>query len=226
MVTLQQYDEFTNKNYNPIEKFNIFLNEFNNSWNKFSTYEDKGFRIRKGLIINFFMDYNWKKLNFPEEGKLDYIKKYITDLKLRSDDEDYIYYHDVICKIIITQLGAQVDRENPQNALIIKTEKKVQEKIKRMIETYIGKNHKKEKGKKNITIAYNPLTSHLYFKTSYLYIKTFITFYKENADFLHQLEGEQMDEQIDNSQIPDEIQEGNSYSNIALSFKSNKKLIK
>ena len=25
MVTLQQYDEFTNKNYNPIEKFNIFL---------------------------------------------------------------------------------------------------------------------------------------------------------------------------------------------------------
>ena len=226
MVTLQQYDEFTNKNYNPIEKFNIFLDEFNNSWNKFSTFEDKGFRIRKGLIINFFMDYNWKKLNFPEEGKLDYIKKYITDLKLRSDDEDYIYYHDVICKIIITQLGTQVDRENPQNALIIKTEKKVQEKIKRMIEAYVGKNHKKEKGKKNITIAYNPLTSHLYFKTSYLYIKTFITFYKENADFLHQLEGEQMDEQIDNSQIPDDIQEGNSISNIALSFKSNKKLIK
>ena len=226
MVTLQQYDEFTNKNYNPIEKFEIFLNEFNNSWNKFSTYEDKGFRIRKGLIINFFMDYNWKKLNFPEEGKLDYIKKYVTDLKLRSDDEDYIYYHDVICKIIIAQLGSQVDRENPENALIIKTEKKIQEKIKRMIEGYIGKNHKKEKGKKNITIAYNPLTSHLYFKTSYLYIKTFITYYKENAEFLHQLEGLQIEEQIDNSQIIEDIQEGNSASNIAFSLKNNKKIIK
>ena len=226
MVTLQQYDEFTNKNYNPIEKFQIFLTEFNNSWNKFSTYEDKGFRIKKGLIINFFMDYNWKKLNFPEQGKLDYIKKYITDLKLRSDDEDYIYYHDVICKIIIEQLGAQVDKTNPKNALIIKTEKKVQEKIRRLIENYIGKYHKKEKGKKNITIAFNPLTTHLYFKTSYLYIKTFITFYKENAEFLHQLEGEQNEEQIDNSQIIEDIPDGNSASNIALSLKSNKKLIK
>ena len=226
MVTLQQYDEFTNKNYNPIEKFEIFLNEFNNSWNKFSTKEDKGFRIKKGMIINFFMDYNWKKLNFPEQGKLDYIKKYITDLKLRSDDEDYIYYHDVICKIIIAQLGSQVDRANPENALIIKTEKKVQERIKRMIESYIGFYHKKEKSKKNITIAYNPLTSDLYFKTSYLYIKTFITYYKENAEFLHQLEGQQIEDQIDNSQIIEDIQEGNSASNIALTLKNNKKIIK
>ena len=219
MVTLQQYDEFTNKNYNPIEKYEKFLDEFNNSWNKFSTYEDKGFRIKKGLIINFFMDYNWKKLNFPEEGKLDYIKKYITDLKLKSDDDNYIYYHDVICKIIIEQLGQQVDRANPENALILKTEKKLQEKIKRKIESYIGRKHIKEKGKKNITITYNPLTSHLYYKTSYIYIKTFLDYYKENAEFLHQLEGQQ-EEQIENSQIPEDIHEGNSASNIALSLKN------
>ena len=218
MVTLQQYDEFTNKNYNPIEKYEKFLDEFNNSWNKFSTYEDKGFRIKKGLIINFFMDYNWKKLNFPEEGKLDYIKKYITDLKLKSDDDNYIYYHDVICKIIIEQLGSQVDRTNPQNALILKKEKKLQEKIKKKIENYIGKKNKKEKGKKTITITYNPLTSHLYFKTSYLYIKTFINYYKENAEFLHQLEGQQ-EEQMYNSQIREDINEGNSISNIALGLK-------
>ena len=221
MVTLQQYDEFINKTYNPIEKFEIFLNEFNNSWNKFSTHEDRGFRIKNSLIFNFFMDYNWKKLNFPEEGKLDYVKKYITDLKLKSDEEDYIYYHDVICKIIIKQMGSQVDKFNPENALIIKTEKKVQEKIKKLIESY-----KKKKGKKNITIAYNPLTSHLYYKTSYLYIKTFIIYYKENAEFLHQLQGEQMDEQIDISQNRENNEEGNSASNIALSLKNNKKLMK
>ena len=226
MVILQQYDEFTNKNYNPIDKFESFVTEFNNSWNKFSSYEDKGFRIKKGLIINFFMDYNWKKLNFPEQGKLEYVKKYITDLKLRSDDEDYIYYHDVICKLIIRQLGSQVDRENPENALIIKTEKKVQEKVKRLIENYIGKKNKKEKSKKNIIITYNPLTSHLYFKASYLYIKTFISYYKENAEFLHQLERNQIDEQIENSQIAEEIPDGNSASNIALSLSKNKKLIK
>ena len=187
MVTLQQYDEFTNKSYNPIEKFESFLIEFNNAWNKYSNYEDKGFRIKKGLVINFFMDYNWKKLNFPEKGKLEYVKKFVSDLKLRNDNEDYVYYHDVICKIIISQLGGQVDKENPDNALILKTEKKVQEEIKNLIDTYIGKKNKDKnsKGKKKV-ITYNPLTVHLYFKNSYLYIKTFIDYYKENLKFMSQ----------------------------------------
>jgi len=234
MVTLQQYDEFTNKKYNPIEKFEIFLTEFNNSWNKFSEYKDKGLRIKKSLIINFFMDYNWKKLNFPEYRKLDYVKKYITDLKLRSDEDDYIYYYEVVCKLIINQLGSQIERTNPANSLIFKTEKKVQERVKKLVDSCIGKNHKKEKGKKNIIITYNPLTSHLYFKSSYLYMKTFINYYKENAEFLHQLEANQIEEQIDNSQniedIPDKNSEnnapdGNSASNIALSLSKNKQLI-
>ena len=199
MVTLQQYDEFTNKNYNPIEKFESFLTEFNNSWNKFTTPEDDGFRIKKGLIINFFMDYNWKKLNFPEKGKLEYVKKFVSDLKLRSD-HDKVYYHDVICKIIISQLGSQVDKENPDNALILRTEKKVQEEIRSLIDNYIGKKEKKEKGKKNIIITYNPLTVHLYFKISYQYIKTFIDYYKENLRFMSQFD----DEPIKDSQLLDD----------------------
>ena len=200
MVTLQQYDEFTNKNYNPIEKFESFLSEFNNSWNKFTTPEDHGIRIKKGLVINFFMDYNWKKLNFPEKGKLEYVKKFVSDLKLRNDSKDNVYYHDVICKIIISQLGSQVDRENPDNALILRTEKKVQEEVKEIIDGYIGKKEKKEKGKKNIIITYNPLTVHLYFKISYIYIKTFIDFYKENLRFMSQFD----EEPIQDSQLVDD----------------------
>jgi hypothetical protein len=200
MVTLQQYDEFTNKNYNPIEKFESFLTEFNNSWNKFSTPEDKGIRIKKGLVINFFMDYNWKKLNFPEKGKLEYVKRFVSDLKLRNDSEDNVYYHDVICKIIISQLGSQVDKENPENALILKTEKKVQEEVKEIIDGYIGKKDKKDTGKKNIIITYNPLTVHLYFKTSYVYIKTFIDCYKENLRFMSQFD----EEPIQDSQLVDD----------------------
>ena len=186
MVTLQQYDEFTNKSYNPIEKFESFLIDFNNAWNKYSTPEDNGFRIKKGLVINFFMDYNWKKLNFPEKGKLEYVKRFVSDLKLRSDD-DYVYYHDVICKIIFRQLGSLVNRENPDNALIIRTEKKVQEEIRNLIDNYLGKKDKdkKIKGKKNM-ITYNPLTVHLYFKISYQYIKTFIDYYKENLQIMSQ----------------------------------------
>ena len=226
MVTLQQYDEFTSKTYNPIEKFEKFLNEFNNSWNKFSSPDDKGFRIKKGLIISFFMDYNWKKLNFPEKGKLDYIKKYISDLKLRSDDEDFIYYHDVVFKIIVKQIGSQVDRENPENILILKTEKKIQDKIKKLIERYIGNNRKKEKGK-IITIAYNPLTSQLYYKTSYIYIRAFLNYYKENVEFLNQLEEEPCDdlnENLKQSEILEDIHDDNTASNIELILRKKNRL--
>ena len=64
MVTLQQYDEFTGKQYNPIEKFESFLTDFYNAWNKYATPEDIGFRMTKGNVANFFNDFNWKKLNF------------------------------------------------------------------------------------------------------------------------------------------------------------------
>ena len=210
MVTLQQYDEFTNKNYNPIEKYDSFLSEFNNSWNKFSTPEDRGIRIKKGLVINFFMDYNWKKLNFPEKGKLEYVKKFVSDLKLRNDHEDNIYYLDVICKIIISQLGSQVDRDNKDNALILKTEKKVKDEVKAIIDGYIRKQEKKGKNKKINIITYNPLTVHLYFKMSYQYIKTFIDFYKENLRFMSQLDEPSKDSQLidndnDNEDITDNM---------------------
>ena len=171
------------------------------------------------------MDYNWKKLNFPEKGKLDYIKKYISDLKLRSDDEDFIYYHDVVFKIIVRQIGSQVDRENPENILILKTEKKIQEKIKKLIERYIGKKRKKEKGK-IITIAYNPLTSQLYYKTSYVYIKAFLDYYKENIEFLNQLEEEPCDdlnENLKQSEILDDVPD-NTASNIKLILRKKTRL--
>ena len=151
MVTLQQYDEFTNKNYNPIEKFESFLIDFNNAWNKFSDDEDEGFRIKKVCVIQFFMEFNWKKLNFPEQGKMESIKKYVTELKLRADDDDYVYYHDVIYKIINKQMGSLIDRNNPDNNTIFKKEAKVQKQINKMINKYIMKNSKKKncKFKKN-----------------------------------------------------------------------------
>ncbi len=188
MVILQQYDEFSDKKYNPIVKFNSFLTDFNNCWNKFSTEEDEGFRINKFLITQFFMELNWSKLNFPEKGKLEYIKKYLTDLKLNIDNEDFVYYHDVIFKIIYKQMGSQIDKNNPENNLIFKTEKKIQIKIKKLINDYISKNKTQYNQKqKNVLITFNPLTAHLYYKLSFLYLKTFINYYKENSELLQHL---------------------------------------
>ena len=184
MVTLQQYDEFTNKAYNPIEKFNSFINEFNKSWNKFSTEENEGFRIKKVLISQFFMESNLVKLIPPEKNKLEFFKKYVSELKLFYDKEDYVYYHDVIFKFLYKKYGTQIDRENPENNLIFKTEKKIMKQIKTNINKYLHK--KRGTIFTNILqnynlISFNPLTSHLYYKYSYAYLKTFIKFYKERS---------------------------------------------
>ena len=192
MVTLQQYDEFTNKNYNPIEKFESFLIDFNNAWNKFSDDENEGFRIKKIYLTHFFSEFNWKKLNFPEQGKNEAIKKYVSELRLRTDDEDYVYYHDVIYKIINKQMGSLIDRNNPDNNTIFKKEIKVQKEIRHMITDYINKKSKKgNKKQKSLLITYNPLTSHLYFKTSYLYLKTFLDYYRKNAEILKNIDEQQ-----------------------------------
>jgi hypothetical protein len=158
MVTLQQYDEFTDKKYNPIEKFNSFLTDFNNGWNKFSTDEDEGFRIKKTLVTQFFSELNWRKLNFPEKGRLEYIKKYVTDLKLYFDSDDCVYYHDVIYKLINKQMGSQIDRNNKENNLIFKKEKELQKKIKKLINDYIIKKNGKNK-ENQILKTFNPLTA-------------------------------------------------------------------
>ena len=193
MVTLQQYDEFTGKKYNPIEKFESFLTDFNNAWNKYSTPEDKGFRIKKGLVTNFFNDFNWKKLNFPEYRKLEHIKKYVSELKLRTDDEDNVYYLDIVYKVLVRQMGSQIDRNHPDNILILKTEKKVGEEIKRIINNYIGSHQKSQKAVKTNMITFNPYTSHLYFKISYMYIRAFLKFYRENSDLLRNMDDDEKD---------------------------------
>ena len=188
MVTLQQYDEFSDKKYNPIDKFNSFLIDFNNAWNKFSTEEDEGLRIKKYLVTQFFMELNWRKLNFPEKGKLESIKKYVSDLKLYVDNEDCVFYHDMIFKIIYKQMGSQIDRTNPENYLIFKTEKKIQKEIKNNINKYINKRGQLNQKQKYNLITFNPLTTHLFYKLSFIYFKTYLNFYKENLELLQHID--------------------------------------
>jgi len=131
-------------------------------------------------------------LNFPEYRKLKHIKKYVIELKLRTDDENNVYYLDIVYKVLLRQMGSQINKNNPYNNLIFKTEKKVGEEIKNIINKYIG-SHQKNKGdtKKNKIIIFNPYTSHLYFIISYVYLKTFLNFYKDNSEILQNLDNEE-----------------------------------
>lgn len=81
LVTLQQYEEFHQKEENPIENFRRIVSAFKNSWNMYSSEQDKGYRIKRGQMINFIMTFN---IDFMEHYKIsiDNINKYILDLEL------------------------------------------------------------------------------------------------------------------------------------------------
>ena len=143
-----------------------------------------------------------EKIEFSRKGKLEHVKKFVTNLKLRTDNENNVYYLDVVLKVLINTMGTQVDRDNPDNALILRTEKKTQEEINEIIDGYM-KRDKKEKNKKNIVITFNPLTTHLYFKMTYQYIKAFIGNYKENMKNLSQY-----NEEMDKDSIEGEENDG------------------
>ena len=197
MITLQQYDEFENKTYNPVDKFNSFLSDFNDAWNKFTTEEDEGFRIKKIYVAPFLVEFNWKKLPFPDKDKLEYASKYITDLDLIIDNDDYVYYYDTIFKLIYKQMGSKIDRKDPENNLIFKTERNLQKHIRNIINEYLLKKNKKIDDKiKNNSAPFKPLASRLCYKYSYLYLKAFITYYKERKSEMEQNYADNISERI------------------------------
>lgn len=81
LVTLQQFEDFSRKENNPIEKFAELLNNFKKAWNKHSTYADKGFRIKCSKLTQFFKEFDSDIMKVKQK-KIDYLKKYTLDLGL------------------------------------------------------------------------------------------------------------------------------------------------
>ena len=66
LVTLQQYDEFVGKKENPIELFNDLIDNFKHHWNHFSNENDKGYKLKKNQVHDFFMAFEWKELQLKK----------------------------------------------------------------------------------------------------------------------------------------------------------------
>jgi len=96
LVVLQQYDEYHQKEENPIERFEDMIENFKKSWNRFTTEHDKGERISTIKITEFLMelegdlaidmeDEDWlKKYNSSEAKKKaikERLKREIVELK-------------------------------------------------------------------------------------------------------------------------------------------------
>lgn len=170
LVTLQQYDEFVNKKENPIEKFNELLDNFKKSWNKYSTEKDNGYKIKMNQVHDFLMELEWADLSVKK--KVEEIKIYIMDLKLLKDHQNFVYFHDVLFKLIRREIGGKVT-EKISN--IRKEEDRLNKLIQFQINNYLRQNEQGMTKVTNPLNKFNPLTSHLYFKISFFYLKTFIS---------------------------------------------------
>jgi hypothetical protein len=86
-----------------------------------------------------------------------------------------VYFHDVLFRLIKREIGGKVGEKIE---LIAKEEDRLIALIKYQINQHIKNS---EQGKSKITNPlnkFNPLTSHLYYKTSFVYMKTFLNYYK------------------------------------------------
>jgi len=81
LVTLQQYEDFSRKENNPIEKFSELLDNFKLAWNKYSTESDNGYRIKNDNMRNFLMDFEGDIMK-EKKKRIDLLNKYIMDLGL------------------------------------------------------------------------------------------------------------------------------------------------
>ena len=97
LVALQQYDEFHQKEENPIERFEEILDSFKKSWNKFSNEIDKGERIIMTNVTEFLMKLegdlafdlkdhmnNYHTINSREKAVRQKLKREITDLQFMT----------------------------------------------------------------------------------------------------------------------------------------------
>lgn len=170
LITLQQYDDFYAKPVNPIEKFNTILFNFKTAWNYYSNELDDGYRLRHNQLTQFLMILD-VEFSHKFNKSIDDIKKYILDLKLVRDKDGYVYFHDVLFKMFKKEYGLK----DQKIKMVVKEERKVQAMVQKKINEIINKIQKTKVGINNPLNTFNPLTSHLYFKTSFLYMSQLLS---------------------------------------------------
>jgi hypothetical protein len=176
LVTLNQYDEFYAKPENPIEKYNNILLSFKKSWNFYCNEKDDGYRIKNNQLTKFLLELD-TEFSYKFNKNLDEVKKYIVDLRILRDKNDYVYFHDVLFKMIKKEYGLK----DQKIKLIHKEEKKIQSIIQKKI-VWTIKNIEKSRIEMTDSLnTLNPLTSHLYFKVSFLYLLKIIRNYRNNS---------------------------------------------
>lgn len=165
LVVLQQYEELNSKTENPIVKFNDILIAFKTAWNIYSTESDDGYRLKNDQLTYFLLELDTSEFDSKFNKTTEEVKKYIVDLKLLRDKNGYVYFHDVLFKLFKKEYGLKEKKIK----LIYKEEKKIQLSVQKKINSFINSFENSKIGIDNTLNTFNPLTAHLYYKSSFYY---------------------------------------------------------
>lgn len=105
LVIIQQFDQYYLSDDNVLAKFEGDLMVFKHSWTEF-TKNNKGIKIKDNKLVVFFKHME-KPLGMTAEDMKDKneIHKNIVQMDIRADEEGYVYFNELLYKIMKKTYG-------------------------------------------------------------------------------------------------------------------------
>lgn len=105
LVIIQQFDQYYLDKDNVISKFDLDLLVFKESWTEYSKM-NKCIKMKDNKLVKFFLHLK-RPLGMSEEDRKDIneLKKNIVQMGIRADDEGYIYFNELLYKVMRKTYG-------------------------------------------------------------------------------------------------------------------------
>ena len=171
LIIIQQFDQYYLATDNVITKFEKDLVVFKNSWTEFSK-PNKCIKMKDNKLVPFFKHLS-RPLGMNKEDMKENsdIHKNIVQMDIRADEEGYIYFNELLYKVMKNTYGIKHIR----NKRLAEKEAATFIKINRIQE----KNSKFLISEEKKAIAVNPFLAIMYYKISF---KTWINFAKKRYE--------------------------------------------
>ena len=159
LVIIQQFDQYYLAEDNVITKFEGDLIVFKNSWTEFAK-NNKCIKMKDNKLVPFFKHMN-KPLGMTAEDLKDNneIHKNIVQMDIRADEEGYVYFNELLYKVMKKAYGIKHIRNRKLANLEANTFTKIN-KIQEKMSNYLIREDKK-------ATAVNPFLAIMYYNISF-----------------------------------------------------------
>jgi len=159
LVIIQQFDQYYLSDDNILSKFESDIMVFKKSWTKF-TKQNKCIKIKDNKLVDFFTDMD-RPLGMSKEDIKDKndIHKNIVQMDIRADEEGYIYFNELLYKVMKKTYGIKHIRNKKLADYEAATFTKIN-KIQERMSNYLIREDKK-------ATAVNPFLAIMYHSISF-----------------------------------------------------------